>query len=114
MDLAFAGWESCCLLSAGEALREIPVADSGGLSVSAVLTADLTAIVPHGALPAVEIDLPDTLQAPVAAGDPIGEARMIVQGETVCTVPLIAAVGVARDDYPARWHAVWRHWLAVP
>ena len=113
MDEAFARWDAMTLLSAGEHLRTIPVEGSGGDTVDAVLTADLTALVPENALPQVEIDLPSSVAAPVHTGDALGTVRMVCQGETLCEVTLVAAANVRRDDFPARWESYWQNWFLL-
>lgn len=114
MDLAFERFEPITLLTAGESLRTIPVEGSGGRTVNAVLAADLTAVVPRNALPQLVVDLPDTLTAPIRQGDVLGQAHLSWMNEPVCTADLIAAADVPRDDFPARWHAYWQGWLALP
>ena len=39
----------------------------------------------------VEVSLPDSVRAPVSAGDAIGTATLFRNGEPVCTVPIVAA-----------------------
>ena len=82
--------------------------------MEAVLTANLTGVMPKGSLPQVEINLPDTLDAPVQAGQIIGTARLTAGGTVIAEVPLVASADVARDDFPARWHMYWRNWLGTP
>ena len=113
MDEAFARWDAMTLLYAGERLRTIPVEGSGGAAVDAVLTDDLTALVPENALPQVEIDLPDSVHAPVHAGDTLGTVRLVCQGEALCEVRLVASASVRRDDFPARWESYWQNWLLL-
>ena len=114
MDEAFARWDAMTLLCAGEHLRTIPVEDSDGSTVDAVLTADLTGLVPENALPQVEINLPDSLTAPVHMGDALGTVRMVCQGKTLCEVTLVASDSVRRDDFPARWESYWQNWFLLP
>lgn len=113
MDLAFAQWESVMMLSAGERIRTLPVED-GAADVQAVLADDLSGLVPKSALPAVEIDLPDQLKAPVAAGQLLGEARLTCGGEVVGVAPILAAESVPRDDLPARLQRCVEQWLLLP
>ncbi|MGN0747341.1 MAG: D-alanyl-D-alanine carboxypeptidase family protein [Aristaeellaceae bacterium] len=113
MDEAFARWDAMTLLTAGERLRTLPVEGSGGATVDAVLTADLTGLVPESALPQVEIDLPESLTAPVCMGEAVGAVRMVCQGETLCEVTLVASKNVLRDDFPARWASYWQNWLLL-
>ena len=111
MDLAFARYESMTLMTQGEALRTIPVTSSVEGSVSAVLAGNLTGVIPKGTMPTIEIDLPDTLDAPVDAGQVLGQVRMLAGGETVATADLIAATTILRDDFPARWADYWENWF---
>ena len=113
MDLAFDEWESVTMLFEGECLRRIPVETGETAQVRALVQADLTGLVPHGALPQVEITLPDMLQAPVQAGQALGEVRLTVSGETVAASPLVAGETVPRDDFAARWRHYWRLWPAL-
>ena len=113
MDQAFDLYEAVTLLYAGEPLRSLPVEGSADQTVTAVLTADLTAVVPENAMPQLVIDLPDTLTAPVAQGDVIGQAHLYWMNEPVCTVDLVAAANVPRDTYAARWRSCWQSWLML-
>ena len=114
MDEAFARWDALTLLCAGEHLRTITVEGGDGATVDAVLTADLTGLVPENVLPQVEINLPDSLTAPVHLGDVLGTVRMVCQGETLCEVTLVASDSVRRDDFPARWESYWQNWFLLP
>lgn len=110
MDLAFAGWESQTWLLAGECIRTLPVEGSGGRTVQAVLTQNLTGLVPVDVMPAIEIDLPDILPAPIEAGQEIGQVRMMHDGEVLCASPLAADQSIPRDDFAARWERFILAW----
>ena len=114
MDLAFARWDAQTLLHAGEVLRHVPVEGGGAASVPAVLADSLTGLVPSGALPHVEIDLPEVIPAPVQAGDVLGEVRMLCGGETAAAVQLVAGSDAGRDNLPARIRRLWTLWQAAP
>ena len=114
MDLAFERYKAVTMLPAGDLTATLPVSYSAGPTVAAVLSADLTGIAANGTLPQVEIDLPDTLQAPVYAGQIIGTARLTAGGIIIAEVPIISATDIARDDFPARWLMYWQNWLGTP
>ena len=102
------------MLNAGESLRTLPVAHSGGASVHAVLAADLRGVVMQGTIPSIEIDLGrEELDAPVIRGTPLGVARLISGGEVIAEVPLVADADAPRDDFPAHWRRIWENWLMV-
>lgn len=110
MDMAFAEYERCTLLLAGETIRTLPVEHADGAEVGALLTANLSATVPKGALPQIEIDLPQSLDAPVQAGQVVGEVLMRHNGQVLCAVPLVAAEDIARDDFGSRWQTFVQGW----
>ncbi|MBQ8556331.1 MAG: D-alanyl-D-alanine carboxypeptidase [Clostridia bacterium] len=114
MDMAFERYEAVTMLEAGDIAGTLPVAMSNNMTVDAVLASDLKGVAAKGSIPTVEIDLPDTLEAPVLTGQQLGTARLISGGVTICETPLLASCDVARDDFPARWQMYWHNWLAVP
>ncbi|MBR3764856.1 MAG: D-alanyl-D-alanine carboxypeptidase [Clostridia bacterium] len=111
MDIAFDRYESITLAHAGDVMTTLPVLVSGGASVDVVLADELTGVVPKGTVGRIEMTLPDTLNAPIMAGQPIGTAQLMAGVEAVAEVNLVAATSVARDDFPARWHMYWQNWL---
>ncbi len=114
MDLAFDRYEAATLLHAGEIAGTLPVTTSDGCTVDAALAEDLTGVVARGSIAQVEIDLPETVEAPITAGQALGRARLVSNGVTVAEAELIAATDVAGDDFPARWLMYWRNWLGPP
>lgn len=110
MDQAFASYETVTLMTAGECIRTLPVTMANGAEVGVRLTSDLTGVAPKNALPGIEIDLPLSLEAPVQAGDVLGEVRMVHNGEVLCASPLVADADIARDDFAARWDLFVEGW----
>ena len=92
----------------------VEVVHSDSDVVNAVLAADLTGVVAKGSIPQVEIDLPDSVEAPVQKGQVLGTARLLSGGVVVAESSLLAAEDVARDDFPARWQMYWHNWLGIP
>ena len=77
----------------------------------AVTAESLRGLIPEGSFPSLEIDLPELLAAPVKVGQVLGEARMTVQGETICTVELTASADVKERTYHSdvrRIIGLWR------
>ena len=114
MNLAFERYEAVTMLTAGDCAGTIPVDHADGAQVNAILSADLTGVVPKGSIPQVEIDLPGTVDAPIQQGQQLGTARLVSNGVTIAEAPLTAESDVARDDFPARWLMYWRNWLGTP
>jgi len=113
MDQAFAQYEAIPMMTAGECLRQIPVTASTVSAVGAVLTEDLTGVAVKNALPRVEIDLPDSVEAPVSVGDVLGEIRLLAGNEIIGRSPLVADSDAPLDDFASRWKTYWNHWLLI-
>ncbi|MGN1368026.1 MAG: D-alanyl-D-alanine carboxypeptidase family protein [Aristaeellaceae bacterium] len=114
MDMAFERYEAVTMLQGGEMVSAVEVVHSDSDVVNAVLAADLTGVVAKGSIPQVEIDLPDSVEAPVQKGQVLGTARLLSGGVVVAESSLLAAEDVARDDFPARWQMYWHNWLGIP
>jgi len=113
MDKAFDRYEAVTMLHAGDVIATLPVTASNGQQVDLILAADLTGIAPKGSKAQVETTLPETVEAPVNAGQPLGMARIICGGDAVAEAVVIAGSSVARDDFPARWQLYWHNWLLI-
>ena len=114
MDVAFERFESVTMLEAGDPVGSIPVERSGGRSTGVVLAEPLTGVVHKGVSASVAIDIPESIDSPVAIGQVIGTARLLEGDQIIAEAPLIAADDVPRDDFPARWLMYWQNWHLVP
>lgn len=114
MNLAFERYEAVLMLETGDVAAVLPVENSDTASVEARLAADLTGVVPKGTLPQVELLLPESLDAPVIAGQVIGQAQLTANGVVISETDLLAAQSAQRDDFPARWRMFWQNWLGTP
>ena len=72
--------------------------------------ADLTAAVPKGEIPALEYDMPDSLPAGMQMGDAVGEARILLDGRTLASVPLVLTESLTPRDYAFELERVLRCW----
>jgi len=110
LDAAFDRWDSIVMVNEGECIRTLDVDGGGGETCGAVLEKDLSGVLTMGQLPSVSIDLPERLEAPVAAGEEIGEIRLTADGEVIGRSSLLAAETVLRDTYQSRLERIWRLW----
>ncbi len=110
MDLGFERYEGFTALSEGETVRVLPVTDGRQDAVYICAGADLTAAVPKGEIPAVEYDLPDSLPAGMQMGDAVGEARIMLSGRTLASVPLVLTESLTPRDYAFELERVIRCW----
>ena len=94
LDLGFQEWQMVTILNAGEAVRSLPVINGVRDSVTVVTAADVAAPVRVDAWPDLIIDLPDSLPSGIVLGQQVGSVSLLDGGETLITVPLIAAEAV--------------------
>lgn len=111
MDRAFATYELFTALDEGESLRALPVNEAQQETVYVCAGGRLCAPVPKGCVPELEYDLPDQLQAGMKAGDTVGQARLLLDGETLSSVPLVLKEDLLRQDYGFGLKKVLDHWM---
>lgn len=110
MDLGFERYEGFTALSEGETVRVLPVTDGTQDTVYICAGADLTAPVPKGEIPSLEYDMPDSLPAGMQMGDAVGEARLLLDGRTLASVPLVLTESLTPRDYAFELERVLRSW----
>ena len=110
MNLGFERYEGFTALSAGETVRVLPVTGGRQDTVYICADADLTAAVPKGEIPALEYDMPDVLPAGMQMGDAVGEARILLDGRTLASVPLVLTESLTPRDYAFELERVLRCW----
>ena len=110
MDLGFERYEQFTALGAGETVRVLPVKDGTQETVYICAGGDLTAPVPRGEIPVLEYDMPDELQAGMRMGDEVGEARILLDGRTLASVPLVLTESLTPRDYAFELERVLRCW----
>ena len=99
LDMGFAEYEAFTAFTAGESVRVLPVKDGVRETVSIVTGRELSAPVRKGRVPTLEYTLPEELPAGFALGDEIGEVRLMLDGNTLASSPLIVAEGIPERDY---------------
>jgi serine-type D-Ala-D-Ala carboxypeptidase (penicillin-binding protein 5/6) len=102
------------LLAAGEIASEIPV--TGGVRDYACAAAheDLKVPVADTERCELKLELPETLSAPVAAGQVLGTAHAMIDGKSVVSVQLYATDSVEKRDYLAMLRRLLRFWRLWP
>lgn len=93
-------------------VTNVPVIDGEAEAVTAVAKAEVRRVVPRGAkVELVPTGVPAELQAPVTAGLAVGEAKVLVNGKQVDTVPLVTRVAVEHQGTLATiGDAISEHW----
>ena len=113
MDAGFERYELFTALGRGECIRVLPVAD--GRQETVVIEAGdmLAAPVRKGEIPALELDLPETVQAGGQKGEITGRARLVMNGEVLAESQLLLGETLAKRDYAYELEQVLRNWPSV-
>lgn len=100
------------LVREGQRVTTVPVIDGKAEAVAAVAKQDVRRIVPKGAkVDLQEVELSAGLEAPVAAGVPIGKAKVLVNGKQVDEVALVTGGAVEHQGTLATiGDAISEHW----
>ena len=99
LNYAFANY-ALCSLRPEEALPEVAVELGRGASVPVAVEGEATALVAKSsAQPEFSLTLPETVAAPVRAGERLGTLTVTLGGETLAELPLVAAEDVPRIGF---------------
>ena len=109
LDYGFDHFRMERALERGQTAAQVSVLDGERASVDAVAAEALAGAVEIGGKVSVEIDT-KPLTAPVKAGQAIGTARLVSNGETVSSCPLTAAASVEAWSLTAAIRSVLRNW----
>lgn len=110
MDLGFERYEQFTALGAGETVRVLPVKEGTQEAAYICAAGELSAPVPRGEIPALEYDIPDELTAGMSLGEQVGEARILLDGKTLASVPLVLTESLGTRDYGFELERVLRFW----
>lgn len=102
MDYGFANYRLYRAAGEGDRLKtRVPVTGGASDFVDAVLGGDMRFLISKGSEQNVQLEqeLPDTLAAPIRAGQEIGGVNVLLEGRTIGRVPVVAATNVARQSY---------------
>lgn len=80
------------------------------------LTENLAVTVPRGRTDQLEatLELDKVIKAPVEQGQPLGQVRVTLGGETVTTVPLVALEPIQEGGLFKRiWHAIMLFFIGL-
>ena len=110
MDMGFERYECFTALSDGETVRELAVTDGTQDTAYICAQGDLRAPVLKGETPSLEYDMPDTLAAGMKLGDAVGEARLMLNGRTLASVPLVLSESLKPRDFGFELGRVIQNW----
>ncbi|HWI66019.1 MAG TPA: D-alanyl-D-alanine carboxypeptidase family protein [Symbiobacteriaceae bacterium] len=93
LEWGFGNFRLASLGEAGEVVMEAPVKNGKQVAVPLALATGLTAVVPKsgGALPQIDLQIQDRIEAPVKKGQPLGRAEVREDGRRLGETMLVAA-----------------------
>ena len=113
LDYGFANYNYKVLGKANDVVKEVSVSKGVSSSVSAVLEYDSGTLLPKGADTNIvqNINVPDTVSAPIKKGDKLGEVVYTLNDETISTIDVIANEDVDKIDFFNMTKHIFNRWL---
>lgn len=112
LDYGFANYRQYPVAKRGTKVRgQLPVTGGKRDGVSLVLDGDLTLLVNKGDEQRVQLSpsLPESVAAPIDAGDVVGHVDVNVDGRGVAQIPIVAGESVEARGLPLR--RIWENWV---
>ena len=112
-DYGFANYRRYPVAQRGARVRgDMPVEGGVQPSVPLALDGDLTLLIPKGQEQSVQLspNLPESVSAPIAAGDRVGSVGVRVDGREVSEISIVAAADVDAKGLGRFFTRVWQNW----
>jgi len=114
LDYGFENYRSTTVLRRGDIVGPAPLSRGTAKTVSAVAANDLASAIGTERSYSLHYDYADDLTAPIQKGQIVGIARLVSEGETLSTCPLLAARDVPERNLRETLRRVLRRWLLAP
>ena len=114
LDYGFANYRLYPVAQRGTPVRgQLPVVGGDRDSIGLQLDGDLTLLVLKGTEQDINLTpaLPDSVQAPVAAGQRIGSVNVIVEGKNAASIPIVSSESVDAVGFRRGLERFWQRWL---
>ena len=114
LDYGFANYSFKSFAQKGDTVKEIPVSKGTASSVCAVLANDAGVLLRKGEESNIvqNVNLPDSISAPVNEGDKLGEISYSLNNETIAAVDIIAKNSVDKIDFPNMIKYIFKSWIS--
>ena len=113
LDDAYAHYEMKRAFSAGDVIASIDVENGTQKQVLAVAQSDVCIPMRKDEEPNVVITLPKSLPAGFRAGDIIGVIELLLDNETLCSVPIVTQSAVAERTFLTKLNRTMADWLLI-
>ena len=111
LDYGFENFRAEEALAQGERVATLPVRGGAAKRVDVLAGEPLATAVPVGGALRTQIDLPDALHAPIAAGEAVGSASLVCARRTLARSRLVAAADVPAGGLAESLRRLLRLWL---
>ena len=113
LEQAFQEYHLYTALKAGEIVNRIPVINGVFDGVDLITAEALSAPLQKEETAEISFRWPQSLSAGFEKGDVVGSAALLVNGQQLASVPLIAAEGVAERSFQYGARRAAEHWLLL-
>ncbi len=114
LDYGFANYSFKSFAQKGDTVKEIPVSKGTISSVSAILANNAGVVLKKGEENNIvqNVNLPDSISAPIKEGDKLGEISYSQNNETIATIDIVAKNSVDKIDFPNMIKYVFKSWIS--
>ena len=115
LDYGFNQYSYSQLAKKENILTQLPVSKGVNSSVNAVFGEDAGSLLKKGNSKNIEqiVSLPETVNAPIRKGEELGKVDYILDGETICSVPIIADEDVKQINLSNMLEFVFFNWFRL-
>lgn len=115
LDYGFSNYSYVSFSKKDSVLTSIPVAKGVSTSVNAIFAEDSGSLLPKGKDKNIEqvVSLPETVQAPIQAGQTLGEVKYILDGETIGITSIVAEKEIKKTGVASIVQSVFLSWLRL-
>ena len=113
LDHGFANYRRYPVAQTGTKVRgTLPVTGGAKDGVTLMLGSDLTLLVSRGDEQRIQLSpaLPESVPAPVAAGQRVGSVAVSLDGRTLAEIPVVTAEAVDASGLSSGVKRFWQHW----
>ena len=113
LDYGFANYSYKILGEKDDIVKTVSVSKGVSSSVDAVLEYDSGTLLQKGSDADIiqNLNIPDTISAPVKKGDKLGEVVYTLNGETISTIDVVAKENVEKIDFFNMTKHIFNRWL---
>lgn len=116
LDYGFANYRLYPVAQRGVKIRgELPVVGGSAEGVPLALDGDLTLLIEKGGEESITLtpDLPESIEAPVSAGQQVGSVNVLEDGRVIARIPVVAIADVSAQGLRNALRRIWENWLAT-